>query len=76
MEPGNFQSEVLAQETHAGRIWSLLILLALTRASSFGGAFIHRPRRAAALVVIAVVGLGSLALVWSGFQYRFLRAWG
>ena len=26
-----------------------------------------------AFVVIAVVGIGSLALVWSGFQYRFLR---
>ncbi len=72
MEPGNFQSEVLAQETHAGRIWTLLLLPALIVPAVSVAFYPTAPARWA-LVVIAVVGIGSLALVWSGFQYRFLR---
>jgi hypothetical protein len=72
MEPGNFQSEVLAQETHAGRIWTLLLLPTLIVPAVSVAFYPTAPARWA-LVVIAVVGIGSLALVWSGFQYRFLR---
>jgi hypothetical protein len=72
MEPGNFQSDVLAEETHAGRIWTLLLLPALIGPAISVAFYPTAPARWA-LVVIAVVGIGSLALVWSGFQYRFLR---
>jgi len=72
MEPGNFQSDVLAEETHAGRIWTLLLLPALIGPAISVVFYPTAPARWA-LVVVAVVGIGSLALVWSGFQYRFLR---
>lgn len=72
MEPGNFQSDVLAEETHAGRIWTLLLLPALIGPAISVAFYPTAPARWA-LVVVAVVGIGSLALVWSGFQYRFLR---
>jgi MFS family permease len=67
-----FQGDVLAEETHSGRAWSLIILLALIG-----------PLIAVALAPVAAVrwpvllaglaGLVALAMAWSGFQYRFLR---
>jgi hypothetical protein len=68
----SFQSEILAEETHSGRMWSFLILpvmIASVLATSLG--------RTTALIAPAIlaglVGLGTLAIIWSGFQYRFLR---
>ncbi len=72
MEPGNDQRDVVAEETHSGRIWTLLLLPALIIPAISASFYPTAPARWA-LVVIAVVGIGSLALVWSGFQYRFLR---
>jgi hypothetical protein len=72
MEPGNYHSDVLAEETHSGRVWTLLLLPALIVPAISASFYPTAPARWA-LVVIAIVGIGSLALVWSGFQYRFLR---
>jgi hypothetical protein len=72
MEPGNYHSDVIAEETHAGRVWTLLLLPALIVPAISASFYPTAPARWA-LVVIAIVGIGSLALVWSGFQYRFLR---
>jgi hypothetical protein len=72
MKPGDFQSDVIAEETHAGRAWTLLLLPALI-VPAISVAFYPTAPARWALVVVAVVGIGSLALVWSGFQYRFLR---
>lgn len=67
-----FQGDVLAEETHSGRAWSLIILLA-----TIGPAIGLSLSRTAAVVwpaiVISLVGLGVGAMAWSGFQYRFLR---
>ena len=67
-----FQGDVLAEETHSGGAWSLLILpamlgpvIALTVAQP---AAVRWPA-----ILACVIGLGTLAITWSGFQYRFLR---
>jgi hypothetical protein len=71
METTTSRGDVLAEETHSGRLWSLIILPA------FVGPFIAvalRPTGPArfALIPVAILGLGATAMVLSGFQYRFL----
>ena len=66
------QGDLLAEETRSGRIWSLLILPALIGPAISVTFHPTAPARYA-LAIVAVVGLGTLALVFSGFQYRFLR---
>jgi hypothetical protein len=66
------QRDVLAEETHSARIWCLVILPALLGPAVSVALFPTSPARFA-LVIVGVVGLGALAMVWSGFQYRFLR---
>jgi len=67
-----FQSEVLAEETHTGRVWILVLLLAL-----IGPAISLTVTRTAMVVwgaiFAATIALGVSAMAWSGFQYRFLR---
>jgi hypothetical protein len=67
-----FQGDVLAEETHSGRAWLLLIVLAL-----IGPAIGLSLSRTAAVVwpaiLVSLIGLGVGAMAWSGFQYRFLR---
>jgi len=72
MEAKSLQSDVIAEETHAGRIWSLIILPALIGPAVSVAFYPTAPARFA-LVVVAVAGVGVLGLVLSGFQYRFLR---
>lgn len=66
------QRDLLAEETHSGRIWALLILPAIVGPAVSVARFPTGPARFA-LVIVAVAGTGALAMVWSGFQYRFLR---
>lgn len=77
MEPKRPQNDLrvgdlLAEETHASRIWFLLILPAVVVpiVSVF---FYPAPPAIVALVFVGGLGFGALALTWSGFQYRFLR---
>jgi hypothetical protein len=67
-----FQSDLLAEETHSGRAWSLILLLAM-----IGPVIALTLARTAAvlwpMILVGVVGLGACAMAWSGFQYRFLR---
>ena len=65
-------SDVVAVETHAGRLWSLLILTALLGPAVSVVLYPTGPARFA-LLVVALFGIPALALVLSGFQYRFLR---
>ena len=67
-----YQGDLLAEETHSGLIWSLLLLPALIVPFISVASYPTAPARYA-LVVVAVVGIGALALMVSGFQYRFLR---
>lgn len=64
--------DLLAEETHASRIWFLVVLPAVV--IPMISVFFY-PSKAAllGLLFVALIGLGALALTWSGFQYRFLR---
>lgn len=68
-----FQYEVLAEETHTGRVWTLIPLLAL-----IGPAISLSQRRTTVVVWAAIftslVALSVGAMAWSGFQYRFLQS--
>ena len=65
-------NDVLAVETHAGRMWSLLILPALLGPAVSVALHPTGPARFA-LAVVLLLGIPTLALVFGGFQYRFLR---
>ena len=65
------QSDVLAVETHSGRVWSLVILPALIVPAISTALFPTSPARFA-LIVVGVIGVPILAMVLSGFQYRFM----
>jgi hypothetical protein len=66
------QNDILAEETHSGRFWSLCILLAMT-----GPVIAWSLARTTAIfwpmILVGAVGLFACAMAWSGFQYRFLR---
>ena len=67
-----FQSDVLAEETHSGRAWSLIILLALI-GPMVGVALVPSTAGRWAVALVGVIAIGTFAMAWSGFQYRFLR---
>jgi hypothetical protein len=69
---GAFQDEVLAEETHSGRSWSLIILLALI-GPMIGAALVPSTVGRWAVALVGVIAIGTFAMSWSGFQYRFLR---
>src|SRR5580700_4522435 len=66
------QADVLAIETQTGRAWIPILLLAL-----IGPAISLWWHRTTAVIwtagVVGLVVLGASAMMWSGFQYRFLR---
>jgi hypothetical protein len=66
------RDDVLAEETHSGRLWSLIAVLAL-----IGPAIALSQARTSVVlwpaILVGLVGLGVFAMAWSGFQYRFLR---
>ncbi len=66
------QSELIAEETHAGRVWALLILPAIV-GPVISVVYIPTLPAKLAMLLVVVVGGGALAMVLSGFQYRFLR---
>lgn len=72
MTANELQNDVLAVETHAGRVWSLLILPALIVPAVFLFLYPSAPAQFA-LIVVALVGAAAMALVLAGFEYRFLR---
>ena len=70
MEP-NSQPEVIAVETHAGRLWAGIILVALLGPALAVASVPVAPARLA-LALVALVGLFAFAMAWSGFQYCFM----
>ncbi|HEX4782947.1 MAG TPA: DUF1648 domain-containing protein [Candidatus Sulfotelmatobacter sp.] len=72
MRPNEIQTDVLAVETHSGRVWSLAILPALIVPAISFFLYPTTPARVG-LMVVALVGVAALALVLGGFEYRFLR---
>jgi hypothetical protein len=69
---GAFQDDVLAEETHSGRSWSLIVLLALI-GPMIGVALVPSTVGRWAVALVGVIAIGTFAMSWSGFQYRFLR---
>lgn len=67
-----YQGDVLAEETHSGRSWSLIILLALI-GPMIGVALVPSTVGRWAVALVGVIAIGTFAMSWSGFQYRFLR---
>jgi hypothetical protein len=65
-----YQGNVLAEETHSGRLVGLLVLLAMMGPVA---AVYLAPTRTPLLplVLVGVVGIFATAMAWSGFQYRF-----
>jgi len=72
MTRDTWQSDVLAEETHSGGLWSLILLLALI-GPAFSVALVPSTPARVALAVAGVIGLGAIAMAAAGFQYRFLR---
>lgn len=65
-------TDLLAEETHSGRAWILLILPALV-IPMIAGFMVPAPALRGSLIVLAVVGFGAIAAAWSGFHYRFFQ---
>jgi len=72
MESYESRNDLLMEETHASPIWCLAILPALV-VPLISVYFYPAARARVALVPVLLIGVGALALVLSGFQYRFLR---
>jgi hypothetical protein len=72
MEANTYDDQILAEETHCGRVWGLIILLAVI-GPAISVYFYPRTPAFFALVVTSVIGLGAFLMAWSGFQYRFLQ---
>jgi len=67
-----FHGDVLAEETHSGRAWSLIILLTMM-GPMIGVALVPSPVGRWALALVGILSIGAFGMAWSGFQYRFLR---
>jgi len=65
-------SELIAEETHSGRGWSLLLVPALI-GPAIAAALVPVTALRLSMAVIALIGIAATAMAWSGFQYRFLR---
>ena len=66
------QVDLLAEESHSGRVWILLILPALI-GPLYSLWFSHTPFVLGAAVFVVALAAVISAVMWSGFQYRFLR---
>ena len=66
-------NDLLAEETHSGRAWTLLILPAIA-GPVIAGMLVPAPAIRISMVLVGLIGLATIAAAWNGFQYRFLRA--
>ncbi len=66
------QIDLLAEETHTGRVWVVIILVALI-APAISLTIARTTLVVWAAALVGVIALGAGAMAWSGFQYRFLR---
>jgi len=69
---GGLQSDVLAEETHSGGVWTLLMIPAMIGPVTALWLPHNQFVLWAALFAITI-GVACAAVMWSGFQYRFLR---
>jgi len=69
---GSLATDLLAEETHSGRIFTLLILPAIV-GPAIAAALVPVPALRLSMVVAGLIGFATIAAAWSGFHYRFLR---
>jgi hypothetical protein len=65
-------SEVLAQETHAGRAW-VAVFLPGALGPLLAARLVPITAVRISMTLVAIILFGALAMAWSGFRYRFLR---
>jgi hypothetical protein len=70
---GYAENDLLAEETHSGGAFILLIL-PLVIVPAIVAALVRVPAPRVAMALVGLIGLATVALAWSGFQYRFLRS--
>ena len=66
------ENDLLAEETHSGRAFVLLVL-PLVVVPGVIAALVRVPALRLAMVLVGLIGFATVAAAWSGFQYRFLR---
>jgi hypothetical protein len=69
---GYAENDLLAEETHSGRAFILLIL-PLVIVPAIVAALVRVPALRLAMALVGLIGFATVAAAWSGFQYRFLR---
>lgn len=69
---GYAENDLLAEETHSGRVFILLIL-PLVIVPAIVAALVRVPALRLAMALVGLIGFATVAAAWSGFQYRFLR---
>ncbi len=69
---GCAENDLLAEETHSGRAFILLILPAVI-VPAIIAALVRVPALRLSMALVGLIGFAAVALAWSGFQYRFLR---
>src|SRR5213075_2248492 len=66
------QSEVLAEQTHSGRLWTLalvpVLLMPLMTERVVPGDTTRLP-----MILVSIISFALMAIVWTGFRYRFLQ---
>jgi hypothetical protein len=67
-----FPVEVLAEETHTGRGWVLILLVALV-GPAISLTMVRTTVVVWAAALVGAIALGAGAMAWSGFKYRFLQ---
>ncbi len=67
----NMATDLLAEETHSGRSVALLVLPAIV-VPAIAAALVPVPALRLSMALVGLVGIATIAAVWSGFQYRFL----
>ena len=66
------ETALIAEETHSGRTWALVLLLPAVPVLGAMAA-IHVPMVRIGMALIVAILLVSVAAAWFGFQYRFSR---
>jgi Domain of unknown function (DUF1648) len=69
---GYAENDLLAEETHSGRAF-IFLFLPLVVVPAIIAALVRVPALRLAMALVGLIGFATVALAWSGFQYRFLR---
>ena len=68
----NVAGDLLAEETHAGRLWTLIILPAIV-VPAFAASSAPNSALRVSMVLVGLIVFVTIVAIWNGFQYRFLR---